>query len=85
MSDASFEPVAMLADLETLNDDEIVQGYRDFRPGDPEPGPNRGRSYWHGWCNRARDAGLMPGTWQSGNLAREFLKAEREKRAAVTH
>jgi hypothetical protein len=55
----TFQPVATLADLETLDATEISAGYREFERGDPEPGPNRGRAYWHGWRNAAMDAGQI--------------------------
>ncbi len=47
----NFDPVRTLADLETLDKNEIMEGYLSTTPGDPEPGPNRGRAYWHGWRN----------------------------------
>lgn len=55
MACIDFTPVRTVVDLDTLDDAEIVAGYRDFRPGDPEPGENRGRAYWHGWRNRKAD------------------------------
>lgn len=72
LMDSPFAPVATKVDLETLDLDEIVAGYRDYRRGDPEPGLNRGRAYWHGWCNRARDDYAMPQTAASAQLAHEL-------------
>jgi len=51
----NFEPVATKEDLDTLDHDEIVEGYRTAECGDPEPGPNRGRAVWHGWRMRMMD------------------------------
>ena len=48
----NFAPVRTKADLDKLEDDEIVAGYLETRRGDPEPGPNRGRSDWPGWRTR---------------------------------
>lgn len=76
----TFEPVSTLADLDTLDDDEIVAGYNDWRPGDPEPGENRGRAYWHGWMNAARDRNAAPWTWEGAELARAWLAREWERR-----
>lgn len=72
MSDKTtiFESVATLADLESLDEGEVIAGYMDWRSGDPEPGANRGRAYWHGWMNAARDHEERPNTWQSAKLAR---------------
>ena len=50
-------PVTTLAELETLDIAEIVEGYRDGMSGDPEPGGNRSKGYWHGWRNGRVDGG----------------------------
>lgn len=75
MSDSQpeFARVATMDDLETLDQDEVVCGYMEFDPNDPEPGLNRGRAYWHGWSNAARDAGLLPQTSEAKKLAREWV------------
>jgi hypothetical protein len=66
-----FEPIRTLADLAALDHDEIVAGYCETRRGDPEPGPNRGRAYWHGWRNAMIDMGEIPIDDASRQLARE--------------
>lgn len=67
----NFEPVRTLADLETLDPDEIVAGYMETRRGDPEPGPNRGRAYWRGWRNRMIDLGEIEIDGATRQLAHE--------------
>jgi hypothetical protein len=67
----TFEPVRTIAELEKLDADEIVAGYLEYGPDDPEPGPNRGRAYWHGWRNAAIDHGRIPKDDASAQLARE--------------
>lgn len=47
--DSNAQPVRTAADLDTLDDAEIVEGYHDGRTGEPEPGGDRSRSFWHGW------------------------------------
>lgn len=79
-SEAIFQPVATLADLDALDDDDIVAGYRDFRSGDPEPGLNRGRAYWHGWRNAARDQGQIESWPESSLLAKAWMMRERARR-----
>ena len=71
---ANFEPVRTVADLETLDDAEILAGYRETRRGDPEPGLNRGRAYWHGWRNRMIDLREIDGDDASAKLAHEFIR-----------
>ncbi len=73
----SFEAVTTMEDLLTLDEGDIVAGYREFRRGDPEPGPNRGRAYWHGWKNASRDHHCEPPTPEAAQLAREFLAHQR--------
>lgn len=55
-----FERVRTLADLDSLDPTEILEGYTSAERGDPEPGPNRGRGVWHGWRCRMLDFGLIP-------------------------
>ena len=69
----NFEPVSTLADLRSLDDDEIVEGYLSYLSGDPEPGPNRGRSFWHGWRNGAIDAGDIPIDDAARELASQWM------------
>jgi hypothetical protein len=78
---SSFAPVATLDDLDSLDADAILAGYLEHNPGDPEPGLNHGRAYWHGWTRRARDRGEMPQTPESARLAGEYLRAERMEAA----
>lgn len=66
-----FEPVRTPVDLETLDQEQIVEGYRSAERGDPEPGPNRGRSFWHGWRNRMMDFGEMEIDEVARSLVRE--------------
>lgn len=69
-----FKPVATVSDLETLDGDQIVEGYLSAERGDPEPGENRGRSFWHGWRNRMIDMGEIPADNAARRLAHEVVK-----------
>lgn len=71
----AFAPVSTLADLNTLDQSEIVEGYKSAERGDPEPGQNRGRSFWHGWRNRMIDKGEIPKDAAAARLAREVIAA----------
>jgi hypothetical protein len=55
-----FDRVRTLADLDSLDPAEILEGYVSAERGDPEPGPNRGRGVWHGWRCRMIDHGDIP-------------------------
>jgi hypothetical protein len=76
----AFPPVATKADLDTLDSDDILAGYLSFTRDDPEPGANRGRAFWHGWMNAARDHGARPMTPESRQLAGEMLAFYRSHR-----
>lgn len=79
-----FAPVTTLADLEALDHSQIVEGYTSAERGDPEPGENRGRAFWHGWRCRQMDYGELKsdaGHWQ---LVCEIVAANRVKSQAVS-
>lgn len=69
-------PVSTLEDLSTLDDDEILEGYRDGLANEPEPGGNRSRSYWHGWRNGMADKKRIPFDRAMESLAREYVAAQ---------
>jgi hypothetical protein len=48
-------PVTDLAELDALDSDEMVEGFMDGFRGEPEPGNNRSKAYWHGWRNGCAD------------------------------
>ena len=73
----NFAPVETFADLVSLNRDEITAGYMEYRRGDPEPGQNRGRAYWHGWRNAAADRYEIPQDAAMAKLAHEIAPGGR--------
>ena len=68
-----FEPVRTKADLDDLDSEEIYDGYLSAERGDPEPGPNRGRAFWHGWRNRMIDFGEIRLDDAARQLVREVV------------
>lgn len=70
-----FTPVSTIEDLESLDAAEIIEGYKSADLFDPEPGPNRGRAFWHGWRNRMIDLGVLPTDDASRELARALVAA----------
>ncbi len=68
-----LSPVRTLADLNSLDQDEILLGYEDGRRGDPAPGHNLSRSYWHGWRNGAVDGGHREKDEHQEALAAELI------------
>lgn len=60
-ADAPFPPRNEW-DVLAYDQDECVAGYREHRPDDPVPGPNRSPAYRWGWANRRKDiTGEMDG------------------------
>lgn len=74
-----FAPVTTLADLATLDEAEMLEGYLSAERGDPEPGPNRGRAFWHGWRCRMFDYGVIKADDGHRQLTREVIAASRAK------
>lgn len=77
-----FVPVRTKEELDTLNSDDIHDGYMSAERGDPEPGENRGKAYWHGWRNRMIDMHQLPSDDASRRLAREVVAADRKERGS---
>ena len=73
----NFKPVTTFDDLDGLDHDQMVEGYLSARRGDPEPGANRSRSYWHGWRCRMMDFGELQIDSRHRNLVREYLARQR--------
>lgn len=49
------KPVSTLAELDTLDNLEMREGYLDGFSGEFSCGDNRSKSYWHGHRNGASD------------------------------
>ncbi len=74
---SEFKPVSTLAELNTLDEAEILEGYRDGLDDQPEPGNNRSKAYWHGWRNGMIDRGRLPMDSAAAKLADEFIRRKR--------
>lgn len=57
---SAFNPVTTLDELDALDAKECLDGYTSAERGDPEPGPNHTRAYWHDWRCRQMDYGELP-------------------------
>jgi hypothetical protein len=65
--------VRTVADLATLDEAEMLEGYLDGFAREREPGDNRSRSYWHGWRNGHTDR-FGGGDEAQTALAHEVIK-----------
>ena len=70
---SEFEPVRTKAELDLLDEDEIVEGYRAGFAGAPAPGSDKSRSYWHGWRNAQVDRGFCAADDAQMQLVREVV------------
>lgn len=78
---ANFEPVRTLADLDTLDEADMIEGYMSAERGDPEPGANRGRAFWHGWRCRMMDHKEIPIDPDHLKLVGELVERNRQNAA----
>lgn len=74
---SEFKPVSTLKDLENLDSDEILRGYREGWDGAQEPGSDKSRSYWHGWRNAMADKNKIPHDSAMSQLAVEYVRRQR--------
>lgn len=74
---SEFQPVRTLADLESLDDEEVQDGYWSGYDGWSEPGNNRSRSFWHGWRNGAVDGKHREKDDAQAELARLIVQKAR--------
>lgn len=79
------QPITKAADLDMLDDAEVLEGYRDGRAGEPEPGDNRSLSYWHGWRNGAADGKHRQIDPAQRELARDVIRTGYLKRIGERH
>ena len=70
---SAFTPVSTLEELDALDDADILEGYRSAERGDPEPGENRGKAFWHGWRSRMMDLGEIPIDAVHHKLVRDWV------------
>lgn len=70
---SEFQPVSTKADLDLLDIDEIVDGYRNCLRGESEPGSDKSRSYWHGWRNGMVDSRRIESDVHMTMLCREIV------------
>jgi hypothetical protein len=75
-----FAPVTTLDDLDGLDDAEVREGYLSAQRGDPEPGPNRGRAFWHGWRCRMMDHGELEIPPDHHKLVSDWVARNRKNR-----
>jgi hypothetical protein len=70
---SEFQPLSTMAELDALDSDECLAGYRSGWSGDPEPGSDKSKSHWHGWRNGMMDSGRMALDTASHSLVREVV------------
>lgn len=71
---SEFAPVSTMADLDLLDQDEIVAGYLAGLSDPTEPGSDKSRSYWHGWRNAQSDRYRVPPDIHQQQLAAEIVR-----------
>lgn len=72
-------PIKRAVQLDSLDHEEVQEGYRDGFDGEPEPGNNRSFSYWHGWRNGALDGGHREKDEAQAELAHDYMACNQSK------
>jgi hypothetical protein len=70
---SEYAPVRTKDELSQLDEAEMLAGYYAGFSGDPEPGSDRSRSFWHGWRNGRVDGGHDQIDCHQVKLAREVV------------
>lgn len=60
-----------------LIDDDVLAGYRSGYAGDPEPGSDKSRSFFHGWRNGRVDGGHQMIDDAQQEFAKSFVRKQR--------
>lgn len=71
-----MKPVTTLAELDALDDDAILAGYRAALANTPDY-TRREQAYWHGYLNGEVDRGRAPISTEQAQLARAFVASGR--------
>lgn len=70
---SEFKPVSTVAELDLLDQDDILAGYLDGWACADEPGSDKSRGYWHGWRNAQSDKGRVQPDQAQCQLAGEVV------------
>jgi hypothetical protein len=74
---SGFQPVATVTELNSLDETDMIAGHLSAERGDPEPGPNRGKAFWHGWRTRMMDLHEIPIDEKHRKLVKEWIASTR--------
>lgn len=74
---SEFKPVSTRQDLLNLDTNDIVDGYWHGFYGNPEPGSDKSRSFWHGWRNGMVDSKRMEMDCHMRQLAMEICRMQK--------
>lgn len=74
---SEFKPLSSKEELDSIDGEECVAGYWSGRNGDPEPGSDKSRSFWHGWKNGSMDFGFLKPDIHSQSLAESVVRSWR--------
>lgn len=64
-------------DVAAYSRDDIVDGYREYRHDDVEPGENRSPSYRWGWANAKKDSTNEPDGYEKIRYA--YIRLSRHR------
>lgn len=70
---SEYQPIKTKAELDLLDEQEMVSGYLHGLHCPDEPGSDKSRSFWHGWRNAQVDRGRVAIDDAQMMLAREIV------------
>lgn len=70
---SEFKSAATVVDLETLDQADVLAGYYSGLNGDPAPGSDKSRGFFHGWRNGMADTRRTDTTPEQQQLCREMV------------
>lgn len=74
---SEYQPLRTIEEVDLLDMDDCLDGYRYGFAGGAEPGSDKSKSFWHGWRNGKMDRGDIPHDDASGQLARAYVNRQR--------
>lgn len=74
MSNIKFFPPKTIADVDQMNESELLEGYRAGLNGETRPKDSRAK--WTGWRNGMVDSGRMKIDDSQRRVAKQYIKKQ---------
>ena len=75
---SEYNPIVSIHDLKLCDSQEMLDGYWSGFHGEPEPGSNRSKSFWHGWRNGRVDGNHSKIDYSQQILANVYVQHQKQ-------